>query len=192
MPQTSPEEILTQDLALKPIVDRHGPVELEPADDPFRRLITSVISQQVSTQAARSIRERLFERVEVTPQAIASTDPEVLTGAGLSRQKAEYVHEIADAYLEYGYDRAYFAEMEDEAVIDELTCIHGVGTWTAKMFLMFCLSREDVFPVEDLGIRNAMHETIDPSLSRTEMVERAEQWSPVRSYASLYLWRVID
>lgn len=184
--------VLSSDAALKPIVERHGSVELEPADDTFKRLITTIVRQQVSMEAAQSIRQRLFERHDVTPSQIASVDPDTLMGVGLSAQKAEYVQAVAEAYLENGYDRAYFQAMDDEAVIETLTDIRGVGEWTAKMFLMFCLGREDVFPVEDLGIRKAMHEVIDPTLTRAEMVERASRWQPVRSYASLYLWRHIE
>ncbi len=192
MEESTPTEILSQDSTLRPIVTRHGPIELEPADDTFQRLITSIIRQQVSMSAATAIRRRLFETVDISPQSLARVDPETLTEAGLSRQKATYVQAVADAYLEHDYDRAHFASMTDEEVIAELTAIHGIGDWTAKMFLLFCLGREDVFPVEDLGIRQAMHELIDPELSRAEMVERAETWRPVRSYASLYLWRAID
>lgn len=81
--------------------------------------------------------------------------------------------------------------MSDEEVIEELTDIHGVGEWTANMFLIFVLGREDVFPVGDLGIRKAMEELYG-EMSRSEMREKAEDWRPYRSLASLYLWRVVD
>jgi DNA-3-methyladenine glycosylase II len=81
--------------------------------------------------------------------------------------------------------------MDDEAVVDELTTITGVGRWTAEMQLIFSLGREDVFPAGDLGIRNAM-ETLYGDLDRAEMVERAAAWAPYRSYASRYLWRLTD
>jgi DNA-3-methyladenine glycosylase II len=81
--------------------------------------------------------------------------------------------------------------MSEEEVIEELTSIHGIGDWTAKMFLIFVLGREDVFPVEDLGIRRSMEELYDLE-SREEMREKAEQWRPKRSLASLYLWDYRD
>jgi DNA-3-methyladenine glycosylase II len=81
--------------------------------------------------------------------------------------------------------------MDRDAVVAELTDVRGVGDWTAKMFLMFVLGREDVFPVEDLGIRRGMEELFG-DLTRAEMVDRAEPWRPYRSYASLYLWRAVD
>jgi DNA-3-methyladenine glycosylase II len=81
--------------------------------------------------------------------------------------------------------------MDDAAVVDELTAITGVGEWTAEMQLMFSLGREDVFPVGDLGIRKGMRELYG-DITRAEMVERSEAWAPYRSYASRYLWRVVD
>ena len=81
--------------------------------------------------------------------------------------------------------------MSDEEVIDELTDIHGVGDWTAKMYMIFVLAREDVFPVEDLGIRKAL-ENLYGLESRSEMREKAEEWKPYRSLASRYLWKSVD
>lgn len=185
-------ETLGDDPVLGPLVDRYGVVDLTPAPDPFERLIRSIISQQVSTAAASAIADRLFDRVEVTPDALVDADTADLRDAGLSPQKARYTREIARAFRDRGYTRDAFAGMDDAAVVDELTGITGVGPWTAKMFLMFALGRPDVFPVEDLGIRRAMAAAVDPSLSRPEMVAHAEAWRPVRSYAALYLWRSID
>ncbi len=182
-------ETLRSDPDLGPVVDRVGPVDLEPADDPFQRLITALVRQQVSMAAAAAIRERLFAAVEVTPAGVRAADEETLREAGLSAAKVEYATAIATAWTERGYSRDYFADLADETVVAELTDIRGVGDWTAKMFLMFCLGRGDVFPVEDLGIRNGMWRFVDGDLSRAEMTEHAETWAPYRSYASLYLWR---
>lgn len=184
--------ILSTDPVIGPLIDRHGPVTLEPAPDPFARLVKSVISQQVSVAAAAAIAERLYDAVEVTPPALIATDEATLTAAGLSAQKAATVQALAEAFIDNGYDRSSFDELDDAAVIEEITTVRGIGPWTAKMFLMFGLGRPDVFPVEDLGIRRAMEQQIDPELSHTAMVERAEAWRPVRSYASLYLWQSID
>lgn len=185
-------EQLRRDPALADVIDEHGKLRLEPVEDTFERLIRSIISQQVSTASARAIRERVFEQFEIAPGPILAADPDDLRAAGLSRQKAEYVQNVARAYVEHGYTKSYFEPLSDEAIVDELTEIRGVGVWTAKMFLMFCLGREDVFPVEDLGVRNGMCELLGRDLSRSEMVERAEPWRPYRTVASLYLWRLVD
>lgn len=183
---------LRSDPDLGPVVEEHGVVRLDPADDLFERLVRSIVSQQVSTQAATAIRERLYDAVEITPQAMLRADESTLREAGLSGQKVRYVRNVARAFDEHGYTRAGFDGMSDEAVVDELTDITGVGVWTAKMQLMFSLGRPDVFPVEDLGIRNAMTALYGDELDRAGMVERAERWRPYRSYAALYLWRTVD
>jgi DNA-3-methyladenine glycosylase II len=185
-------EFLRRDEVLAPHVERHGPIELEPAEDIFARFVVSIIRQQVSMEAAESIRERLFETVEVTPEAMLTADEATLRDVGLSAAKVEYVTAVAERFEERCYDRAYFADESDDEVLTELTDIHGVGPWTAKMFLLFCLGREDIFPVEDLGIRTGMEAVVGSDLTRAEMRERAAEWAPYRSYASLYLWRAAD
>ena len=186
-------ETLVDDPHLGPAVAEHGPVPIEPAEDLFERLVVSLIRQQVSMNAAAAIRERLFDAFEITPEAMLAADPEELHAVGLSEAKTEYVKATARAFRERGYDREYFAGMDDERVAAELTEIRGVGPWTAKMFLMFGLGRRDVFPVEDLGIRKGMNEVFDDSdMTRGEMRDRATAWEPYRSYASLYLWRAVE
>jgi len=183
-----PHAHLRGDPALAPLVDEHGPLELDPHEEPFRRLVVSVLRQQVSMDAAAAIRERLFDAVEVTPAGILAADPATLHDAGVSQAKAEYLRAIAERWDRAGYSRDYFAGMDDEAVRAELTEIRGVGDWTADVFLLFALGREDVFPVGDLGIRKGMRRLFDEEMTRAEMVDRAERWRPYRSYASRYLW----
>lgn len=183
---------LREDPALEPYIEEYGPLELEHAEDLFERLVVSLLRQQVSIDAAAAIRERLFDRVEVTPAAMLGADDETLQDAGLSAAKVEYVNAVAQAFQQEGYDRAYFADLDDDAVMDELTEIRGVGPWTAKMFLLFALGRPDVFAVEDLGIRRGMEIACGGEMTRREMRERAGEWAPYRSYASLYLWRAYE
>ncbi|MEF8907583.1 MAG: DNA-3-methyladenine glycosylase 2 family protein [Haloarculaceae archaeon] len=183
---------LRSDPDLAPLVEEHGPLELEPADDPFRRLVVSLTRQQVSMAAAAAIEKRLFDAVEVTPGGLLAAEESTLRDAGLSRQKTEYVRAVARAWREREYDRGFFEGMDDEAVTAELTDIHGVGTWTAKMFVLFALGRPDIFPVEDLGIRRGMESLYGDGMDRQEMVAAAERWRPYRSTASLYLWRAVD
>jgi DNA-3-methyladenine glycosylase II len=183
---------LRTDPDIGPLVEEHGEVTLEPADSLFERMVRSVVSQQVSTAAATSIRERLYDSVEITPEGVLAAEEATLRDAGLSGQKVGYVRNIAEAFGEGGYSTDHFEGMTDDEVVSTLTEIRGVGRWTAKMQLMFGLGRPDVFPVEDLGIRKAMNALYADDLERSEMTERAEKWRPYRSYASLYLWRSID
>ncbi|KAB1198852.1 MULTISPECIES: DNA-3-methyladenine glycosylase [Haloferax] len=185
---------LRTDPHLGDIVEDHGPQTLDPSTDPFERLVVSIVNQQLSTTAAATIRDRIFDRVEVTPDGILAADESVLRDCGLSGQKVGYVRNVAEAFQD-GLSAESLRAMDDGEVIDALTEIRGVGVWTAKMFLIFVLAREDVFPVEDLGIRRGMERVFDveaDALSRGEMVEHAETWTPYRSYASLYLWRAVD
>jgi DNA-3-methyladenine glycosylase II len=180
---------LRADPDLGPLVAEYGPLTIEPAEDFYRRFVVSILRQQVSMASAAATRERLFDRVEPTPETVLAADPQVLRDAGLSRQKTEYVRNVAEAFVEEGYSLDYFAGVPDEEVLAELTAIKGVGTWTAKMQLMFSLGRPDVFPVGDLGIRKGIEKVLGAEMTRTEMVGAAKRWAPYRSYASLYLWR---
>ncbi|WP_255195625.1 DNA-3-methyladenine glycosylase family protein [Halorarius litoreus] len=183
---------LREDPELAPLVEAHGPIALEPADDPFARLVVAIINQQLSVQSAAAIRERVFEQVDVTPAGLLAADDAVLRDAGLSAQKIDYVRNIARAF-EDGLSRERLAEMNDDEVVTALTEIKGVGEWTAKMALIFVLAREDVFPVEDLGIRKGMDALYGfDEDDRAGMVDHAERWRPYRSYASRYLWRAVD
>ncbi|MFC7076499.1 DNA-3-methyladenine glycosylase family protein [Haloarcula halophila] len=185
----SPHEQLRSDEYLGPLVDHHGDLTLDPADDLFQRLVTSILRQQVSMASAAATRERLFEAIEVTPEGVQAADDQLLKDAGLSRQKTRYVNAVADAFLEEGYSRESLAEMDDDAVRAELTAITGVGEWTANMQLLFSLGRPDVFPVGDLGIRKGFETVVGEGYDRAEMATFAQRWAPYRSYASLYLWR---
>jgi DNA-3-methyladenine glycosylase II len=188
---TAHEALLADDV-LGSHVAEHGPVELAVAEDPFRRLVVSVLRQQVSMDAAAAIRERLFDAVDPTPEAILAADETTLRDAGVSAAKTRYLRNLAEAWREEGWSREGFGALDDEAVRAELTAVTGVGPWTADMFLLFGLGRPDVFPVGDLGIRKGMDALFDADLTRAEMRDCAERWAPYRGYASLHLWRVVD
>ncbi len=190
--QTATDAIdaLREDDYLGPLVEQHGALSLDPADDLFERLVISILRQQVSMASAAATRERLFDAIDVTPEGVLAADDETLGDAGLSRQKTRYVREIAETFQSEGYDKAHFADATDEEIRDALTDITGVGPWTANMQLLFTFGRPDVFPVGDLGVRKGMQTLFEAELSRAEMESEAERWAPYRSYASLYLWRV--
>jgi DNA-3-methyladenine glycosylase II len=178
---------LRDDPNVGPLVERHGPLELGSDEQPFERLVISIVNQLLSTEAARTIRERLFDAVEITPNGVRETDTETMREAGLSAQKVEYVRAAADAYDAGRITPEALAELDDDTAIAELTEVKGIGDWTAKMYLMFVLERPDVFPVEDLAVRRGMEELFGDE-SRDEMRERAANWEPYRSYATLYVW----
>ena len=189
--QDAHDHLLT-DPEIGGLVDEHGPLYLNPSEDLFWRLVRSIISQQVSVASAEAIRQRLFDTVEITPEGVLGTDQQVLREAGLSEMKAEYITEVAKTFDRKGYSKESFATQSNEEIVDALTEIKGVGPWTAEMQLLFTFGRPDIFPVGDLGIRRGVEDLFDEELTRAEIRERAEAWRPYRSYASLYLWRIVD
>jgi len=170
------------------LIDRHGHIEHEPAADEFERLCTSIINQQLSTASATAIRERLFDHLgEVTPETVLAADREPLREVGLSGTKVDYLRNAATAFRDRNLSRDGLADHDDEAVIDELTRITGIGRWSAEMYLLFVLGREDVLPLGDLAIRRGLEDLYGCD-SRDEMREVATAWRPYRSYGTLYVW----
>lgn len=184
--------VLRRDPELRAVIRRVGPVEIPARRPYFWMLCRALLSQQVSGAAARTITARFralypAER-HPTPASVARTTPARLRKAGVSRQKARYLRELARAFHSGHLRGVAFSRLSDDEILDRLTSVVGVGRWTAEMFLMFCVRRRDVFPVDDLGIRKGMER-----LFRVEgvpaMVERAEPWRPYRTVASVYIWR---
>lgn len=185
-------QYLRTDSILGPVVSELGPREIEPADDIFARFVQSIVRQQISMAAAGAIFDRLTAACELTPAGVHAVDRARLRDVGLSERKIDTIRAVATAFKDRGWDRATFADMSDEAVIAELTSVPGVGVWTAKMQLMFALGRPDVFPVEDLGVRQGIEQLVGRELTRAEMTEIAAAWRPYRSIASIYIWELRD
>jgi DNA-3-methyladenine glycosylase II len=166
--------------------------------DHYGALVRSIVGQQLSTKAARAIYGRLTERFggrTPTPQEVLDDDPDELrAAAGLSRAKVSFLRSLAEHVLNGSLELERLNELPDDEVIAELVAVKGLGTWSAHMFLMFHLSRPDVLPVGDLGIRRAamnvygLDELPDPAT-----LERiAEPWRPHRTLACEYLWQSLD
>lgn len=174
---------------MRGLIDEFGVLELVPAENEFQRLVTSIINQSVSTAAATAVRERVFDELngDVTPERVLGTDESRLVEAGLGKAKTEYVKNAAEAFQKGGLDRESLRGVSNGEVTSELTRIRGIGEWTARMYLIFALGREDLFPVGDLAVRRAMEQLYGLD-TREEMTEYAERWRPYRSYATLYLW----
>src|SRR6476660_7173874 len=191
---------LSKDERLRKLIKEHGTFELEKQKNLYLYLCYSIMSQQLSTKVAKVIKQRflnLYEGTEPTPQQIVDTAFDKLRAIGLSNAKVNYVQNVARFELEHGMSHEKLSKMENEEVIAYLTQIKGVGRWTTEMLLMFALCREDVFAPDDLGLQNAMiglydlkHRKKKIMLSRITKI--AEQWSPYRTYACMYLWRWRD
>lgn len=191
------------DPVLGAILTGIGP--LDPDDDSAGRpadhygaLVRTIVGQQLSTKAARSIYGRVAERFggrAPTPQEILADDPEELRAAGgLSRAKVGYLRSLAEHVIAGELELERLDELSDEDVTAELTAVKGLGVWSAHMFLMFQLDRPDVLPVGDLGIRRAVELAYGlPGLPDTaELTRIAEPWRPHRTLACRYLWRSLD
>jgi DNA-3-methyladenine glycosylase II len=174
-----------------------GPCEMLRSTDPYRFLVRSILFQQISVHAGRSIEARLkahFGGRLPPPERLRATRATTLRSLGLSRQKALAVHSIAEFAADGELRAARFRAMDDEQVIADVTRIHGVGEWTAHMLLLFALRRPDVLPVGDFGIRKGLQrlDGLAELPSPAALTARAEAWRPWRSVASWYLWRCLD
>jgi DNA-3-methyladenine glycosylase II len=191
------------DPTLKAIIDEIGVDGLgDPRagrpDDHYGALVRSIVGQQLSTKAARSIYGRLTDRFggrTPTPQEVLADDPDELkAAAGLSRAKVKYLRSLAEHVIEGSLELERLDDLPDEQVIAELVTVKGLGTWSADMFLMFHLGRPDVLPTGDLGIRRAVMNRYRlrklPDPKRLEKI--AKPWIPHRTLACRYLWRSLD
>lgn len=168
---------------------------LRPRHDPFFSLCRSIVGQQISVKAAESVWQKMLAHMgEVTPRAVAGENEDSLRECGLSRPKARYLLSLAGHFIDGSLQQEEWQSMDDEAVIERLVQVKGIGRWTAEMFLIFHLLRPDVLPVDDIGIQKAIgnHFNGGERPSPKEMVTIAEPWRPWRSVASWYLWRSLD
>ena len=189
------ETLQRADPILGEIIRAHEGAMLEPRDDAFFSLARSIVGQQISVKAAASVWARFEVEVqEVTPRAVARKDVDALRGCGFSRAKARYVLSLAEHFINGRLREMSWDEMDDEAVIQDLTQVKGIGRWTAEMFLMFHLLRPDVLPVGDLGLQHAIgNDYLDGEKpTREQMIAIAEPWRPYRSVATWFLWRRLD
>ncbi|MCB0705978.1 MAG: DNA-3-methyladenine glycosylase 2 family protein [Saprospiraceae bacterium] len=174
--------------------------DLTPQPDAlYTNLISSVLSQQLSAKAADTILGRflkLFPNDYPAPELLRNMDDTHLRTAGVSRQKAGYLRNIAVRFDEEDLVHADWSKWDDEEILAHLTRIKGVGNWTAEMILMFTLARPDVFPTSDMGIQSAIASHWDlPEKGKPRiaaLLEIAESWRPYRSLACRYLWRAKD
>jgi DNA-3-methyladenine glycosylase II len=188
----------SSDRVLAALIEVHGTCNIKPSlDYPFHALVSSIVSQQISASAARTIKGRMFDLLGAkvfTPEGILKMSPGDHKIAGLSRAKTEYIRGLSLAVKKGQLDFSSLQDCEEEEVISRLVALSGVGRWTAEMFLIFGLGRPDVLSVNDTGLRRAfkLAYNLRQTPSADEMRSIGEPWKPYRSVASWYLWRVID
>jgi len=185
------------DPTLRTIIRNVGPCTLRPRRDYFVVLCKAIYAQQISTRIAAVLFGRFREQFpgkRPTPALVIRLldgDPALLKPCGLSRQKIKYLRDLADHFVTGKIPTRRLSAMSDPEVIDALVRVHGIGRWTAEMFLMFVLNRTDVLPVDDLGLRDAVREVyrLDHRPTAKELYAIGELWKPWRSLATWYLWR---
>lgn len=194
-----------RDRVLKKLIPRFGGARLSSRGDAFTTLARSIVGQQISVKAAQSVWER-FAALARAPTAQGSLPPalqpaqvlalptEQLRQAGLSARKAEYLQDLARHFNGGQVHQEAWPGMDDEAVIEELVAVRGIGRWTAEMFLIFHLLRPNVLPLDDLGLIKgiSLNYFSGEPVSRAEAREVGEPWSPFRSVATWYIWRSLD
>jgi DNA-3-methyladenine glycosylase II len=187
----------SSDPVLAKVVKQVGPVTLKPERDRFKILVRSIISQQISTAAARTIRLRLEQSLQpagISPPAVVALTVDQLRSVGVSRQKASYIVDLAQKCSDGTVELSRLGRKTDEQIIEELTQVKGIGRWSAQMFLIFGLGRLDVFPHDDLGVRTAIRHLygFEELPKKDECLVIGERWRPYASIGSWYCWRFLE
>ncbi|MFC1899830.1 DNA-3-methyladenine glycosylase family protein [Chloroflexota bacterium] len=186
-----------QDSLLAIVIDQIGPCPLKRGTQGLTALVHTIVGQQLSRSSAQAIRLRLDALLGnngIDPKLLAETCDEDLRKTGLSLMKISYLRGLTDQVLTGRINFHRFESMDDEAIIETLSQVKGIGRWTAEMYLIFSLNRLDVFPIGDLAIRTAMTHIYHLSKSDFDTQARnvADRWRPFRTIACWYLYRYLD
>lgn len=176
-----------------------GDINSLSVDDPsnyFLNLIEAIISQQLSGKAADSIFSRfkkIFPNDIITPQYLVELPEKDIRSVGISYAKIKYLKDLSTKVIQNEIDLEYLSNLSDESVISVLTRVKGIGRWTAEMFLIFTLGREDIFSLGDLGLRTAFKRIYQIENPTNEQINQVvNKWSPYKSYGSLVLWKSLN
>jgi DNA-3-methyladenine glycosylase II len=186
---------LSNDKYIGVLIERYGDCTIRPKRhiDYFGDLCGAIIGQQLSGKVAVVIFGRFKGGIkDITPANILNQKDQVLRDYGMSWAKVSYLKDLALKTKNGELKTKELAELSDQEVEEELVAVKGIGRWTAQMFLMSTLGRADIFPVDDLGIKNGMKKILGKELDKKEMEVFAERWSPYRTVASWYIWMNLD
>ncbi|MGE3960272.1 MAG: DNA-3-methyladenine glycosylase [Dehalococcoidia bacterium] len=179
------------------LMDLHGPYRPRPAMDHYESLLRTILFQQLNGTAAATVRDRwlaLYGDRYPTPSELLATTDDAFRAAGVSRQKAGYMRDVATHVRAGTLDLDAIETLPDLEVARQITAVKGLGEWSAHMFLMFQLGRPDVMPVGDYGVRNGMRIAYGlPAMpTPAEAIEIGAKWAPYRSVGAWYMWRAVD
>lgn len=188
-----------RDRVMRKLIPQFGEARLQSRGDAFTTLARSIVGQQISVKAAQAVWDRFAALTDgpstrIAPAAVLALGVDDLRGAGLSARKVEYLRDLATHFDEGAVHVRQWASMDDEAIIEELVAIRGIGRWTAEMFLIFHLMRPNVMPYDDLGLLKGISQNYfsGEPVSRAEAREVGDAWAPFRSVATWYIWRSLD
>jgi DNA-3-methyladenine glycosylase II len=195
---TTPEidqKLATLDPALKKLITGL-PIEVNLQEDYFASIASAIVGQQLSNRVADVLWARLIalNQEAPSPEIILSLGDEELRQIGISYSKIKYLKALATAVSEKTLELEKLHLFDDEEIIRQLTRVKGIGPWTAEMFLIFSMGRQDVFSIGDGGLQRAVKwlYQLDEVPNKEEMLRISEQWKPYRTMAALYLWRALD
>ncbi len=188
-----------RDRVMRKLIPSCGEVRLQSRGDAFTTLARSIVGQQISVKAAQTVWHRFRGLLEdssrpLQPGMVLALDVPSMRAAGLSARKVEYLCDLAQHFESGTVHVREWLHMDDEAIVDELVAIRGIGRWTAEMFLIFHLLRPNVLPLDDLGLLKGISQNYfsGEPVSRAEAREVGEAWAPFRSVATWYIWRSLD
>jgi DNA-3-methyladenine glycosylase II len=192
---TAVKHLRRVDPVMRDLIKAVGPCALKPGarGDHFTTLLRAIVGQQLSAKAAETIWQRLIalhpNGRKLKPDDVLKASDAELRGVGLSNAKVAYARDLAARLASGELNLAKVSRKDDDAIVDELVAVKGIGRWTAEMFLLFKLGRPDVWATDDLGLQNAVRNRYGVQPAKPKMLEIAEPWRPWRSVASWYLWR---
>ena len=189
------KHLVKKDRVMKRLIPQFGDACLQTRGDAFVTLARSIVGQQISIKAAQTVWDRFaLLPAEITPGNVLKLKIDDMRAAGLSARKVEYLVDLALHFDNGALHVQAWEGMDDEAIIDELIAIRGVGRWTAEMFLIFHMMRPNVLPLDDVGLIKGISQSYFSGdvVSRSDAREVAAAWAPYRSVATWYIWRSLD
>jgi DNA-3-methyladenine glycosylase II len=189
------KHLMKKDRVMKRLIPQFGDACLQTRGDAFVTLARSIVGQQISVKAAQTVWDRFAVLPKkVTPANVLKLKVDDMRAAGLSVRKVEYLVDLALHFDNGAVHVKAWETMDDEAIIDELTAIRGIGRWTAEMFLIFHLMRPNILPLDDVGLINGISKSYFSGdvVSRSDAREVAVAWAPYCSVATWYIWRSLD
>jgi DNA-3-methyladenine glycosylase II len=191
--------LVKRDRVMRKLIPQFGEGRLQSRGDAFTTLARSIVGQQSSVAAAQASWERVAALLDggsqrIQPAAVLAIESTQMREAGLSARKVDYLVDLAQHFEAGSVHVRQWQQMDDEAIVDELVAIRGIGRWTAEMFLIFHLMRPNVLPLDDPGlIKGISHNYFSGEpVSRAEAREVGDAWAPFRSVATWYIWRSLD